>query len=440
MTTAYAALDSLVELLKTVYGEGLQNQFNDEKMTYNQFPKSDRKPGGNGYVFGLRYARAQSSGARAEGAKLPPALTGQKDQGKINARYVYDSLKISGPAIETAKGNMAAFVDGLADEMDDHYQAIVVQLNRMAWGDGFGLLGTSSAAATPSTTVAWSVTFDNDRGVQYFQPGMLVDVFNSAGTTAITTCCGIRVSYIAPATKTVTFEAVGQTYLASHPNATIAAYTNDATQLASGDIFVAMGSRTPTHAASDTPYEITGLDGLYDDGTLLTTFEDILLSTHPMWAAGIISNSGVKHPVTIDRMLQACDLAQTRSGKRPSIIRMGLGQRRQYANLLLPDVRFQPGKLNGGYEEVDFSAGDGSIKMVIDPMAQPNSMYFEVDGAIKKYELMPLGWLNRDQSTLHQTQGYDTWEAALAVYTNLGVEQRSHLVKLTDLTEPTLYT
>src|SRR4030042_1026665 len=114
MTTAYAAADSLVEILKSVYGEGLTNQFEDEKMTYNQFPKSERRPGGKGYVFGIRYARAQGTGGRAESAKLPDPLTGVKDQGTIIPRNLYGSIRITGPAIEIAKGHPGALVDGLA--------------------------------------------------------------------------------------------------------------------------------------------------------------------------------------------------------------------------------------------------------------------------------------------------------------------------------------
>jgi hypothetical protein len=122
----YSDLTNLADVLKNVYGDGLTNQFNDETITYNMFPKSDRKPAGNGYVFGMRYARAQGTGGRAESAKLPDPLTGTKDQGTIVPKYLYGSIRITGPAIERAKGNQAAFVDGLADEIDDIYQSLMV--------------------------------------------------------------------------------------------------------------------------------------------------------------------------------------------------------------------------------------------------------------------------------------------------------------------------
>lgn len=432
----YANLTNLVEVLKNVYGDGLANQFNDEKITYNLFPKSDRRPAGNGYIFGLRYARAQGTGARAESASLPPPLTGIKDQGKILPRYNYGSIRITGPAIETAKGNVAAFVDGLADEIDDIYQSIVVDLNRQAHGNGFGAVGILSAAATPNTGATWTATFDNDVGVRYLQEGMLIDFYDATGATADATCCSVRIKSINPNTKVVTFEAAAGAYKTSHPNATIAAYTETTDAVPVGAIAVKSGSRLPTHATTDTPYEITGLEGIYDDGTTLATFENITVSGNDKWAANVLGNSSVNRELSIDLMLAAVDTARLRSGKQIDTIRMGLGQRRKYANLLMPDVRFAPTVLRGGYEVLSFAAGDGSIEMIIDPVQKPNKIYFEPKGVIMKYELSPLGWGNLDGSQLHQRAGYDEWDAFLRIYTNLGCEQRNCLVVLKDLAEP----
>lgn len=435
MTTAYAALDSLTEILKNVYGEGLKNQFEDEKLTYNQFPKSERRPGGKGYVFGLRYARAQGTGARAESALLPQALTGKKDQGTIVPRYLYGSLRITGPAIEMAKSNTEAFVNSLSDEIDDIYQSLVVDLNRQAHWDGFGKVGTLSATATPSTTVPWTATFDNDIGVMYMQEGMMIDFYQ--GATADATCCSQRISSINPTTKVVTFEAAANLYKAYHPNATIAAYTADANTVASGSLAIKSGARLPSFASSDTPYELTGLMGIYDNDTLLASFEGIDCGDNPKWQANVLSNSGVNRELSLGLMLDAVDLTRMRSGMSVSKIRMGLGQRRKYANLLLPDVRFAPTVLKGGYETLTFSGGDGSLEIIVDAMTQPNKIFFEPADVIKKYELTPLGWGSLDGSQLHQVANYDEYQAYLRLYSQLGVEQRNCITLLGDLVETT---
>lgn len=439
MPTAYAALDSLVEILKNVYGEGLKTQFADEKTTYNLFPKSTRKPKGLGYVFGLRYARSQSTGGRAESAKLPDPMTGIKDQGKINPRYIYGAIRITGPAIEAAQGDDGAFVDSLADEMDDIYQSIVVDMNRQSHWDGFGKVGVVSASFAPSTSTTYAVTFNNDLGITYMQEGMLIDFFDSTGATAKTTCCGQRIKSITPSTKVVIFETSGQTYLTNHPNSTIAGYTNDQTAIAVSSIAVKMGARLPSWASTDTPYEITGLEGLFDNGTLLASFENITVASNPKWTANIMSNSSVNRELEIDLMLNALDLTRIRSGMKANKIICGLGQRRKYANLLLPGVQYQPEVLKGGYTTLTFAGGDGSVEIIVDSMAQPNNMYFYPEGVIEKFELTSLGWGNLDGNQMHRRAGYDEYDLFVRIYTNLGCEQRNCLTKITDLVEPSLY-
>jgi len=438
----YATLTNLSNALKYVYGDGLKKQFEDEQITYNLFPKSDRSPKGKGYVFGVRIARNQSTGGRAESAKLPDPMTGKKLQGTITPAYLYGSIRITGQAIEAAKGNEAAFVDGLADEIDDIYQSIKQDLNRQMHWDGFGMLGRISAASSASSSATYACTFDNDIGVKYLVEGQLIDFYASAGDTILgatdSAACGQRVKSIKPSTKVVTFETNTTSFLANHPYAS--AYTNGVTcTLAEGACAIKYGARDLAYASTDTPVELTGLYGMFDDGTNLSVYEGITVSTNPKWAANILSNSSVNRELSLDLMLQACDVARTAGGGRVSKMLMGLGQKRKYANLLLGDVRFQPTKLQGGYEVLTFAAGDGSVDIIIDPLCQPNLIYCYPDDTIYKYELSPLGWGNLDNSQLHQRSGYDEWDAFLRCYTQLGCEQRNNLVLLKDLVEPSLY-
>lgn len=438
MTTDYAARDSLVENLKNVYEPGMTNQFPEENITYNLFSTADKKPGGNGLIGAVRYARAQSGGARAESTKLPDPLTGKKDQYTITPKYIYETLRITGPAIESTKADVMAFVDGLADEIDDHYKNMLANLNRMSHWDGFGQLARLTAAATvPADT--WAGTFDNDIGVMYLAEGMLVDFYASAGDTVPgssgSAVFGQRILSITPSTNVVIFETNATTYKANHP--TLSSLTNGvATTMANGAIAVALGARELGWASTDTPVEMYGLDAIFDDGTALAAFEGITVASNPKWAANILSNSSVNRELTVDLMLTACDLSRRRSGEKPDTILMGLGQRRKYANLFLADVRFDPEVLKGGYRTLTFAAGDGSVKIIIDPLCQPNKMYFFPMGAIKKYELTPLGWGNLDGSQLHQRASYDEWEAYLRIYTQLGITQRNCFTLLKDLVEP----
>jgi hypothetical protein len=441
--TAYADLTNLTNALKTVYGDGLKNQFNDEKTTYNLFPKSDKSPKGKGYTFGLRIARNQSTGGRAESAKLPDPMTGVKINGTITPAYLYGSLRITGPAIEAAKGNEAAFVDGLADEIEDIYQSIIVDMNRQMHWDGFGQIGRATAASSASSSATYAVTFDNDLGIRYFIEGQLVDFYASAGDTVVgsinSACYAQRVLSVTPSTKIVTFESNYSNYAANHPTLTsLSTGTTCTTPV--GMIAVKMGARDLSHASTDTAKEMTGLYGMFDAGTRLAVYEGITVASQPKWAANILSNSSVNRELSVDLMLQAIDVVRTASGGKIDKMLMGLGQKRKYANLLMPDVRFAPGKLVGGYEVLTFSGGDGSVELIVDPLCQPNLIYCYPDGVIQKYEMSPLGWGNLDNSQLHQRAGYDEWDAYLRIYGTLGTEQRNCLALISDLVEPSLYT
>jgi hypothetical protein len=183
MAIDYTTKTAVDDTLKLVYGEGITNQFADEQMTYNTFDKSTRKPGGKGFEFSVKSARAQGTGGRGESQLLPDPLVHKTDAGRILPKYVYGVLRLTGPAIEAGKGNMAAFVDTMADSVDDIFQSLVNDLNRQAWGDGYGKLATMTAVATLSTAATWNVTCNNDLGVLYVEPGMLVDFFDSTGAT-----------------------------------------------------------------------------------------------------------------------------------------------------------------------------------------------------------------------------------------------------------------
>jgi hypothetical protein len=437
MPIDYHDLTAIQDELKNVYGKGLQNQFADEKTTYNQFPKSERKPRGLGYVFGTRWARAQGVGARRESEMLPDPLAGKYKQGTINPKYIYGTLRMTGPAIEASKGDMAAFVEGLSDSINDIYEAMIVDLNRQSCSDGFGMLGTVSVQSDAlSASVAWTVTFDNDLGVSRIIPGMVVDFY--VGADIDQSAVASRVQSVDPVAKTIEMEGNDGTYKANHPIVAARSYTIATDVLAAAEQMVRSGAREAAHATTDTTVEMTGLEGIYDDGTLLASFENITVADYPMWEANMIGNSSVNRELSLNLMLQALDVTRAHSGKTVKTMRMGLGQRRKYANLLLPDVRFAPAELIGGYETLTFSGGDGSVKLVIDPALPPSKIFCEPEGAIQKYEMTPLGWGKLDQQ-IHQRQGYDEWDQFLRVYTNLGCEQRNHLTLIKDLVEPSLY-
>ena len=428
---------SLAYQFKRVYGDKITDLFARHTMTYNQFDKSPRKaavrPGGAGYYFSTRQGDVEGIGGRAENAYLPEPIDGDGVQGVITPKLIYAVIRMSGLAIEAGKGDVAAFVDAQGDATMNAYKALVNDLNRQCHGDGYGLLGTTSAVATPATGATWTATFDNDRGVRYMKKGMICDFYNS--TAIDQSASSVRIASINNATRVVTFEAAANLYRAYHPLTAAQSYSNAASSIASGSFLVRYGARAASHATTNASYELTGLNGMYDDGTLLASFEGITIANDPEFKANILSNSSVNRELTIDLMLAAVDMSSSLSTESPDLIRMGLGQRRKYFALLSPDIRFAPAVLKGGYETLSFSQ-NAAIDILVDPVTQPNRLYFEPKTAIKKYELKPIGWGGFDANKMHWRQDYDQATMFLSTYTNLGVENRPSLTLLDDLAEP----
>ncbi len=432
---------ALANAFKRVYGDTVTDLFARAVTTYNQFMKSPRtavvRPGGVGYYFAVRESDIESVGARGEGQFLPEPMKPEFAQGFILPKMIYSSIRLSGLAIEASKGNAAAFIDAQTDTAMSAYQALIMDLNRQCWGDGHGLLATNSATGSLLTGSTWSITCDNDRGIRYVRKGMVCDWYTSGGSV-ITGASAVRVAEVAPDTGIVKFEAGADLYNTYHPRgAAFVAYTNTNTEsIAAGGQLIRYGARDAALSTTDdTPWEISGLNAMYGDASDLGTFQGITISTDPSFVANVMSNSAVNREVSIDLMLAAVDMTAARSTGGCNTIRMGLGQRRKYFGLLAPDIRYTPGTLRGGYEELGFSQ-NSAIKIVVDPVAQPNRMYFETDGAIKKYELTPIGWGGFDPNKMHWRENYDEATMFLRTYTQLGVENRRALTLIDDLVEP----
>jgi len=428
---------ALAYQFKQTYGKVITDLFARHSMTYNQFDKSPRKasvrPAGAGYYFALRQGDIEGIGARVENAPLPEPLPGEGVQGIITPKQIFAQIRMSGIAMEAGKGDLSAFVDAQGDATMNAYKSLVSDLNRQCHGDGWGLLGTSSAIATPATGATWTVTFNNDRGVRYMKKGMICDFYQT--TVLDITASAVRISSINPVTKVVTFEASASAYKALHPITAAQSYTGSAATIASGSFLVRYGARLAAHLTTGASIELMGLDAMYDDGTNSASFEGITVASDPEFKANILGNSSVNRELSIDLMLAAMDMTAARSSSQVGLIRMGLGQRRKYYNLLAPDIRFTPGVLKGGYETLQFSQ-NAAVEILVDPVTQPNKLYFEPKGAIKKYELKTIGWGGPTNEKMHWRDGYDQVSMYLSTYTNLGVEERQSLTALTDLVEP----
>jgi hypothetical protein len=135
-------------------------------------------------------------------------------------------------------------------------------------------------------------------------------------------------------------------------------------------------------------------------------------------------------------MLQACDAVFRATGRMPDWVRMNLGQRRKYYDLVGGDKRFNDLILDAGYQRLTISTDGKKNAITVDIDCPRGMMFFCSKDEIKKYTLRPLGLLDLDGLTIRKVSGKDVWEGNIGMYANIASKRPNSHAVLTDLQEP----
>jgi hypothetical protein len=413
-----ADLTTLGELMKEVYDPVIQEQQNMEPFTWNEFDEGDEELGGDGWFFETKMGGNQEGiGARAERGDLPVAGHQRWLKGKIYWKNLYGTFELTGQAIEAAKDNVKAFANAKTEEIEGLTRDIMKDMNRQVWGTGHGILAKVSEAGAAAQLIFYV------QDGQYLRSNMMIDIFDAAvPATEIQTSLQIA-SLLADPTPTYPYRVK---------------VTCTSNLLSDGDhADVALGDtvhRENSATAGNVGYELEGLGAIADDGTDVTTYQTISRTTYPLWKGHLLDNSGTGRNLTLDLLQQLEDQIYLASGKRPDWIRMNLGQRRKYFDLVGPDKRYMSGKIDGGYERLDYNGNQLTIDI--------DHPHGEITGltksTIKKYSLRKFGLLDFDGQVLRQVVNKDLWRGHVGTYGNLGCKQPNCNGRLIDLIEPTV--
>lgn len=189
-----------------------------------------------------------------------------------------------------------------------------------AYGDGTGKLATVNGTQTGTT-----ITFDD---VIYLKPGMVVDTYDSTGTTRDED--SVTINSIDRVNNQATF----------------------ATSISVTDNDIVVREETKVSAPSDGK-EIAGLKLIIDDGTVATTFQSLSRSTYPILRGNVINAGSVN--LTNDLLQRAADEASIIGDGRIDMLISRHGQRRKYLDLTTPDKRFLDNKLDRGYQKISWN-------------------------------------------------------------------------------------
>lgn len=398
-------MTTISAITKEIYEGPIREQLYSEVTTLKRVQRTSEgitgEVGGKYVVFPVHVSRNQGMGARLEMESLPvPGNQGTKGA-RVNLRYQYGAIRMSGQTFDLAKTNQQVFVSALALEMDGLKTDLAVDLNRQVYGNGTGALATVTTANTASTVFVVTHTIWLSS-----QIGAVVDVYDSTG---------------------VTQKASGRTITAVTPTTVTISGANIASS-AIGDIFV----RTGSIGAADlsTQREWTGL------AAILSTTGTLYNLTDATWTANILSNSGTLRPISEGLITTAADAVRQRGGTGVSVMFMDLGVRRAYASLLMQNRRYtNTQEFTGGFGGLAFTTDNGDIPMVTDTYCPPNSIYGLTEKELKWYRESDWSFMDRDGSMWNRVEGFDAYTGYMYQYSELGTHRRNSHFLLNDLIE-----
>lgn len=403
MAATLATIDSY---LKEVYQGRIREQLNDEIVALKRITRSGsgvtNEVGGKYVTFPIHTRRNSGIGSRFESEALPTPGQQGHAAARVNLKYAYGGVQLTGQAISLSDTDAKAFAKALDNEVEGLKNDLKKDMNRQVYGTGNGAIGIASGANTGATVPVYDA--------RLFQVGAVVDT--QTGTTVDNS--GLVIASVDVAAGTVTFT------------------TTPGTALADGDIIVRKGSGV----AAAGNRELTGLAAIVSDSGTLYNIDP---STEPEWKATVDDNGGTNRALSESLMINMVDSIRTKGGST-TLILQSLGVRRAYFNLLSQlrqTVNTQ--QFTGGFTGLAFTTDQGEIPVVADPDAPLNKQWFINEDALTYYRDEDWHFIDRDGSMWKQVRDangdYDAYYARMVEYHELGTDRRNSHGVIEDITE-----
>ena len=266
---------SFTNSLKDLYGPEIVYQSNDKVVALKLFmPSSDEWQGLQvKYPVGLERAY----GFMAHGAMgiFPDAMDETTIQTTIGTKWLRGRIMFSKEVMEASRTSRGAWARANQYLMSRMVNNIARSRNRQLNSTGTGILALVDGAGSGTTSLnvdAPGGIAGDGFGSRFLQVGMRVAITDGTTITAVRQISSITTE--SDASSTIVF-----TTVVSAGDAPDNSYLVRAANLA------------VTSLTNDTSYnnEISGLEAMCDDGTLVGTFQNISRSTYPVWQATVIN-------------------------------------------------------------------------------------------------------------------------------------------------------
>ncbi len=360
---------------------------------------------GNEFRIPLRSGRNPGVGSRSENAVLP--APGNESFVYISdpLRHHYGLFNITGQLLKASESSEGAFKRALSVEMEGTVDSLKRKVNIDAYGDGTGVLATTTASNSGDTTLAVDTTVN-------LEVGDIVDVVDYSGPT-----------YKANA-RTIT--AIDRsTLVVTLSGANITCASDD-------DLIRASSDSTSGTPNNDKDQVINGLASIVDStGTL----HGLAQSSYAWWASTEIAAASA---VVGDNLLrQLTDSIGRESGDEENLVMITTrGIRNRYANTLTAYKRFndaQAVKLRGGFTALMFD----EKPIVVDDHCPVGTIYCLNTDQLFWSQMSDWDWMDEDGKALKWESRYDRYIAVLYKYCNMGTYARNRHGKITGAADDT---
>lgn len=396
MVATMATADAI---LKEVYEPRIREQLANYNRATKRMEESAEgitsDAGGKYVVFTVHIKRNSGVGACREMEALPTAQNQSYARAQVSMAYLYGSIRISGPTMKLASTNEQAFAAVLDEEVSGIQTDLKRDYNRQIWGDGTGVIVTSSGSYAVNTIPTTYTPAS-------FEVGMVVDIYASDLTTQ---------------------KASGRNVTAVTANTSVVVDGAAITTGASGDVIVRTGNISR---------ETMGFAGIVNNSGILYNMDP---ATYPVWKSTVNNNGGTNRAISESLMIKMVDDIYTQGGDT-TVIWTTLGVRRSYYNLLVQQRRFQePKQFDGGFTGLGFTTERGEVPIMTDIDCQPNKMYFLNEKEFTIYQPADWQWMDEDGSRWFRVSGFDAYDATNFKYMQLGCHRRNSQGLMADITE-----
>jgi len=411
---AYNASGVANSILRDDYQDFMVSLLNDAHPLLKLLEKSDVEFQGKAAVFPVTTGDVAAVRSVGENKAQPTAGETTEAESRVLSKLTEAHIELTDEVMASAReGRIGAFQQATEFQMRRAVESTKDNVNRQLHGNilvantNTGILTQINGAANSNTQ-----TVDSTR---FLKKGMRLRI----GTAAEVADAGSGDNVV----------------VSSIPSATSVVLTGSF-QSADNDLVVLgeSGSSAYTHEMSGLAHIVH--DGVsWVDGTTVnqSSFQGIAIADHPEWISTVERNGGVSRPLTLALMQSVIDSVDQACSAKVDTIVMHTSLRREYLDLLLPDVRYAPKELKGGFSVLSYTGGDREIPIMVDKHANLGQIFFLTSSDIKQFVKQDWQWREEDGRVLTKVPGYNKYAAQFVTQRNLGCLRRNSHGLLRDL-------